>query len=142
SAIPGSWLLLAGSVALAIIAVATLVLGLAARLGPAGIGVGAVLTMLIGNAWSAASTAPELLPEPASLIGRLLPPGAFGELARSVGWFDGAGAAQHVVVLSGWVAVGFALLLLPAPRAATSRAPETQAGIAPARSAPAALRAS
>jgi hypothetical protein len=78
SAIPGPWLMLAGSVALAIIAVGTLVVGLVARLGPPGIGVGAVLTMLVGNAWSAASTAPELLPEPASFIGRLLPPASSG----------------------------------------------------------------
>lgn len=135
NAIPGPWLLLAGSVALAVIAVGTLVIGLVARLGPPGIGVAAVLTMLVGNAWSAASTAPELLPEPVSFIGRLLPPGAFGQLARSVGWFDGAGAAGPVIVLSGWVAVGLALLLLPASRAVASRVPEAQPRIARARSA-------
>lgn len=137
-AIPGSWLLLAGSVALAVLAVGTLVVGLIARLGPPGIGVAAVLTMLVGNAWSGASAAPELLPAPASFIGRLLPAGAFGQLARSVGWFDGAGAAAHVAVLLGWQAVGLALILRSAPKQAPAPAAQSEPGTIHARSFPAA----
>ncbi|WP_158693100.1 hypothetical protein [Streptomyces viridochromogenes] len=50
------------------------VAGLAALIGKAGIGVGALLIVLIGNPFSGAASAPELLPAPMGLIGQWLPP--------------------------------------------------------------------
>ena len=40
-----------------------------------------------------------MLPTGAGTLGRLLPPGAGGNLLRSTGFFDGAGTGGHVAVL-------------------------------------------
>ena len=64
------------------VAVAAPVAGLAGRLGPPGIGIGAVLMMVVANPWSGVTSAPELLPEPAGVIGQWLPPGAAGSALR------------------------------------------------------------
>ena len=48
--------------------------------------------VLIGNPFSGVGSAPELLPQPIGAIGQLMPPGAGGNLLRSTGFFDGAGA--------------------------------------------------
>ena len=68
--------------------------------------------IFIGNPFSAAATAPELLPQPVGGLGRLLPPGAGANLLRSTGFFDGAGAGRHVTVLAGWAVLGVAATLL------------------------------
>jgi hypothetical protein len=60
----------------------------------AGIGVVAMTMVVIGNAFSAISSAPELLPRAVGAIGQLLPPGAGGNLVRGTGFFDGAGPAS------------------------------------------------
>ena len=115
-ALPGSWLGIAGVVALAVTAVAAAVTGLAAWLGRPGIGVGAALMMLVANPWSGIASAPELLPEPAGAIGQVLPTGAAGGLLRSVAFFDGAGATTELIVLGGWAVAGFVLLATSAAR--------------------------
>jgi hypothetical protein len=72
--------------------------------------------VLIGNPFSAVGTAPELLPEPAGTIGQLMPPGAGGNLLRSTGFFDGAAAGGHVLVLVVWALAGLAALLAASAR--------------------------
>ncbi len=116
-ALPGPWLGTAGVVALAVAAVGAAVTGLAAHVGRAGIAVGALLMVLVANPWSGVSSAPELLPEPASTLGQLLPTGAAGNLLRSVAFFDGAGAGGHVLVLVAWAVAGLALIATSAMRA-------------------------
>jgi hypothetical protein len=68
--------------------------------------------VLIGNPFSAVASAPELLPRPAGDLGQLLPPGAGGNLLRSTGLFDGAGAGGHLAVLAAWALAGVACLAL------------------------------
>jgi hypothetical protein len=109
-AIPGSWIGFASVVALGTFAVSVFVAGLAAHLGLRGIAIGAILMMLIGNPWSAATSAPELLPEPAHTIGQLFPTGAVTEALRSVAWFGGSGSVGHLTVLAVWAAAGVALV--------------------------------
>ena len=75
-----------------------------------GIGVAAVLMVLIGNPWSGIGSAPELLPRPIGDIGQLLPPGAGGNAVRSTAFFDGARAWEHLSVLIVWTVLGFAAL--------------------------------
>ena len=94
--IGGPWLLNAAVLSLGVLAVASIVTGLSALIGPAGIGIAAVLLVFVGNPWSGTSSAPELLPEAAGFIGQLLPPGAGGQLLRSTAFFDGAGAGEHL----------------------------------------------
>ena len=115
-ALPGPWIALAGAVALAVLAVAGTVAGLAAHLGRPGIGLGAVTMILIGNPLSGIGSAPELLPEAAGVIGQLLPTGAAGGLIRSVAYFDGAAAGPYLLVLGAWAVGGLALMVTAALR--------------------------
>ncbi len=75
------------------------------------------MTMVfVGNPFSGAAAGPHMLPEPAGLIGQLLPPGAGANLARITGYFDGAAASGHVAVLAAWALAGLALLAVAARR--------------------------
>jgi predicted RNA-binding Zn ribbon-like protein len=124
--VQGSWAANAAVLSLTVLAIASVVAGLEALLGKAGLAVAALTMILIGNPFSGVGTAPEMLPEPAGAIGQLLPPGAGGNLLRSTGFFDGAAAGEHVTVLVVWVLVGLAALLVAGVRdrpPATARAP-------------------
>ncbi|MGW0328035.1 hypothetical protein [Nocardia sp. NPDC003183] len=116
SILPGSYLELAAIAGLASFTVAAVIVGLAAAIGRPGIGLGALTMLLVGNPFSAATSAPELLPQPWGTIGQLLPPGAAAALLRSVAYFDGAGALAPLTVLLAWAAGGVALLGLGALR--------------------------
>ena len=72
--------------------------------------------VLVGNPFSGVGSAPELLPEPVGAIGQLMPPGAGGNLVRSIGFFDGAAAGGYVAVLAVWASAGLAMLLATAAR--------------------------
>ncbi|WP_447035321.1 ABC transporter permease [Streptomyces sp. DSM 118878] len=108
----GDWWAEAGVLGLSTLAVSAAVAGFAALLGPAGIGVGGLLMVLLGNPFSGVTSAPRLLPEPVGFIGQLLPPGAGGTLLRSVAFFDGAGAAVPAVTLGAWAVLGLAAVVL------------------------------
>ena len=108
--IEGDWLLNAGVLALTVTAVASLLAGLNALLGHAGLAFGAVLMILVGNPWSGVSSAPELLPEGVGATGQLLPPGAGGSLLRSTAFFDGGGAVEPLAVLLAWTAIGLGMV--------------------------------
>ncbi len=103
----------AGVLILGIIATALTALGLERVLGPAGLGLAAVLFMLFGNALSGAASAPELLPRGWGVVGQVLPAGATNTALRSVAFFDGAGAAVPFLVLGVWATIGAVLLALP-----------------------------
>ncbi|GAB2674835.1 ABC transporter permease [Nocardia goodfellowii] len=110
SIVPGPYLGLSAVAGLVSFAVAGTIVGLATVIGQPGIGLGALLMLLIGNPFSAATSAPEMLPQPWGAIGQLLPPGAAANLFRSVAFFDGAGAMKPLVVLLVWAAFAVALL--------------------------------
>jgi hypothetical protein len=122
----GDWLVNAGVLSLAVLAIASTVAGFEALMGKAGLALAAATMILVGNPFSAVSTGPEMLPEPAGAIGQLLPPGAGGNLLRSTGFFDGAAAGGHVAVLSAWVLLGLGALFaagLRGRRPATAAVP-------------------
>ena len=110
--VEGDWLVNAGAFALTFLAISAAMVGLYSLLGKAGLGIGAALMVFIGNPFSAAATAPELLPEPVGGLGQLLPPGAGANLLRSTGFFDGAGSAEHLAVLAVWAVFGLAATLV------------------------------
>lgn len=110
--ITGDWWTEAGAIGLTVLAIASAVGGLAALLGTKGIGVGALLMVLLGNSFSGVTSAPELLPEPVGVIGQWLPPGAGGSLLRSVAFFDGAAAGPAVLTLTAWAALGLGAVLI------------------------------
>jgi hypothetical protein len=81
-AFDGPYLREAGAFALGIAAICFAMLGLAAVLGRLGLALGAATMLILGNALSGVTSAPELLPRPWGAIGRLLPPGATGTALR------------------------------------------------------------
>ena len=129
-ALAGSYLANAGVYALAIAAMAAAVVGLHHVLGLPGAAAAALVILLLGNPLSGITTAPELLPDGWSTLGRLLPPGAAGSALRSVAFFDGAGAAGSLLVLAVWLVAGLALAALPLHRAASR--PASRSAPAPA----------
>ncbi|MER7737058.1 ABC transporter permease [Streptomyces sp. NPDC096538] len=126
AALPGDWWAVAGTFALATLAVSGAVAGLAALLGRPGLALGSLLVMLLGNPFAGAASAPEMLPEPVGAIGQWLPPGAGVSLLRSVSFFDGAAAAGPALTLTWWAVLGLgAVLVGHAVRGRTVPARET-----------------
>lgn len=115
-AFDGSYLLDAAAMTAVIAAMGTALLGLLTLAGPGGLGLGTALFLLVGNPLSGLATAPEFLPAFWSTLGAWLPPGAGGQLLRSAAYFDGAGAAPHLLVLGAWFVLGLALIALGARR--------------------------
>ncbi|WP_246562244.1 ABC transporter permease [Streptomyces roseirectus] len=111
-ALTGDWWAEAGALSLATLAVSAAVAGAAALAGRAAISVVAATVMLIGNPFSGASSAPEMLPAPAGTIGQWLPPGAGATLLRSVSFFDGAASLTPALTLTWWAAIGLGAVLL------------------------------
>ena len=116
--VPGGYWPVAGVIALLCGAIAATMSGLGAALGRAGLGLGAVTVFLVGNALSAAGSAPELLPQPWGEVGQWLPIGAGATLLRSVAYFDGAGGGRAALILAGYLVLGLALVAAARPRAA------------------------
>jgi hypothetical protein len=108
----GDWWTEAAVLGLTTLAVSGAVAGLAAALGTAGVGIGGLTVVLLGNPFSGASSAPQLLPDPVGAIGQWLPPGAGASLLRSVSFFDGAAALGPALTLTWWAALGLGAILL------------------------------
>ncbi|GAA3449893.1 ABC transporter permease [Dactylosporangium matsuzakiense] len=129
----GDYWLNSGVVALSIAATALAILGLESLLGMRGLALGAATMMLLGNPLSGLTSAPEMLPAGWGTFGQYLPPGAAGSLLRSTAFFDGAGSAEHVWVLTAWAVFGLLLVGLAAVRKSRSRqAPEPDRELVPA----------
>jgi hypothetical protein len=124
-ALPGPYLALSGLTALTILAIALPVAGLHRLLGQAGIGLGALLFLVIGNPASGNGTAPELLPNVWRQISQLMPPGAGGTGLRNVAYFDGAALAQPILVLTTYAIAG-ALIVAAADAVRRRRKPEIE----------------
>ncbi|MGW6199633.1 hypothetical protein ACWF0M_26015 [Kribbella sp. NPDC055110] len=112
----GSYFGNAGVIAMSIAAISLTLLGLEWLLGTAGLALGGAVMMLLGNPLSGMTSAPEMLPSGWGTLGQLLPPGAAGTALRSVSFFDGAGAARPLVVLTCWLLAGVLLCGLGALR--------------------------
>jgi hypothetical protein len=112
----GDWAANAAALSLMTAAIAAAIAGLESVFGKPGIALGSMTMVFVGNPFSGAAAGPHMLPEPAGLIGQLLPPGAGANLARSTGYFDGAAASGHVAVLAAWALAGLALLAIAARR--------------------------
>jgi hypothetical protein len=91
-------------------------LGLGSLFGRVGLGLGALLALLVGNPLSGLASAPELLPSGWGAVGQLLPQGANATLLRSTAFFDGAGATTAIAVLACWAVAGAVMIVIAAVR--------------------------
>ncbi|MFE7843786.1 hypothetical protein ACFUTX_01175 [Microbacterium sp. NPDC057407] len=119
----GDWLLNALVIAVGVSATSALIIGLAAVLGPRGIAVGAVITLLIANPISAAAQPVQFLPEPWGAVGQFFVPGASATLLRSTAYFPDASTAAQWTVLLCWLAAGVLLALVGRRREAAELTP-------------------
>lgn len=134
------WLLNAAAIGLAMLATAALVVGCNALLGRAGIGVGAVISLLIANPISGAALPHQFLPEPWGEVGQYFVPGAAASLVRSLSYFPDADVSKQWLVLGAWAVGGLLLTLVGHFRsAAPVRLPEGE--LEPAGGQPAAAAA-
>jgi hypothetical protein len=99
------------ALSLTVLAIGATTAGLIALIGAPGLGLGILAMIFIGNPFSGATSAPELLPAPVGAIGQWLPPGAGASLLRSTAYFGGHGAAGHLTVLLVWIAAGLAAIV-------------------------------
>lgn len=99
-------------VSLGMTALSLTFIGLEALTGTAGFGIGAAVMMLLGNPLSGLGTGPYWLPGGWAAVGQLLPPGASGSLLRANAFFDGTGAGAPALILTAWVVLGLALILI------------------------------
>ncbi|MFD9047178.1 ABC transporter permease [Streptomyces zaomyceticus] len=133
-ALGGNWWAEAGVLALTVLAIGSTFAGLAALVGKPGLGLGALLMILLGNPFSGVSSAPELLPTAVGTVGRWLPPGAAGSALRSVSSFEGAAAGGPLLVLSLWAVAGVTAIVLGSRRRRPEAVePVTAAAPVPAR---------
>jgi hypothetical protein len=108
----GDYLVNASAIALSLFATGAFIVGMAALIGPTGIAVGAIITLLIANPISAAAQPPEFLPEPWGAIGQWFVPGASVTLLRNLSYFPEADATMPWLVLAGWALVGVVLMFV------------------------------
>jgi hypothetical protein len=101
---------------LGILATALTMLGLGSLFGRIGLGVGAAAVMLLGNPLSGLASAPEMLPKGWGAVGQWLPQGGTATLLRSTAYFDGAGGAASILLLTCWSLIGITLLIVAALR--------------------------
>ena len=99
------------ALALTVLAVSAPAAGLTALIGPPGLALGAVLMIFVGNPFSGATSAPQLLPRVVSHIGQWLPPGAGASLLRATAYFGGHGSDGHLTVLIVWIVFGLAAIV-------------------------------
>lgn len=105
--IPGDFATLWAAFGATYLATASFMIGMGALLVPAaGLGLGAVVTMFIGNPISGASMPSVFLPGAWGQIGQMLVPGASSTLLRSIAYFPEAAMSDQWLVLGSWIAFG------------------------------------
>ena len=105
----GDFLVNTAALSLAMLATASVVVGFNALIGPPGIALGAVITLLIGNPISGAALPPQFLVEPWGAIGQFFVPGAASGLVRELSYFPAADNGWRWWVLIAWAVGGLAL---------------------------------
>ena len=105
--IPGDFATLWAAFGATYLATASFIVGVSALASPmVGLGVGAVITMFIGNPISGATMPSAFLPGAWGAIGQMMVPGASSALLRSIAYFPEAAMSGQWLVLGSWMAVG------------------------------------
>lgn len=105
--IPGDFATLWAAFGATYLATASFMIGLGGLFAPAaGLGLGAVITMFIGNPISGATMPSAFLPGAWGAIGQMMVPGASSTLLRSIAYFPEAATSGQWLVLGSWIAFG------------------------------------
>lgn len=105
--IPGDFATLWAAFGATYLATASFMIGFGSLLVPAaGLGLGAVVTMFIGNPISGASMPSVFLPGAWGQIGQMMVPGASSTLLRSIAYFPEVATSDQWLVLGSWIAFG------------------------------------
>ena len=105
--IPGDFATLWAAFGATYLATASFIVGVSALSSPlAGLGLGAVVTMFIGNPISGATMPSAFLPGAWGQVGQMLVPGASSTLLRSIAYFPEAATSGQWLVLGSWIAFG------------------------------------
>jgi len=100
------------ALSLAFLSIGGTIVGVAALVGRAGIAVGPILFLLVGNPISSSNAPVQFLPEPWGAVGQFLPPGAGSTLLRDLSYFPKADTSFPWTVLAVWAAAGVVLALI------------------------------
>lgn len=105
--VPGDFATLWVAFGATYLATASFIVGVSALSSPlAGLGLGAVVTMFIGNPISGASMPSAFLPGAWGQIGQMMVPGASSTLLRSIAYFPEAATSGQWLGLGSWIAFG------------------------------------
>lgn len=103
-----NWLAIGASM----LATGAFIVGANAVFGKAGIALGAVVSMLVGNPISSAAQPVEFLPGAWGAIGQFFVPGASASLLRELSYFPDASHLHEWGVLAGWIVAGVLMMTL------------------------------
>jgi Protein of unknown function (DUF3533) len=117
---PGLWLAIA-LLALAAAAIGAVVAGSARLLGAAGVGLAALVVVLLDLVSSGGPLGSQFLPDFYRWLAPGMPVSQLYSAMRGALFFDGAGLAAPVAVLSAWLAGGLVLMGLGGLRARRAR---------------------
>jgi hypothetical protein len=116
----GFWAV-AGLVALGSAAVGAVIAGSARLLGPVGIGLSALVVVLLDLVSSGGPVGSQLLPDFYRWLAPWMPAGPLYDAMRGALFFDGAALATPIVVLASWLGAGLVLMVLGELAATRSR---------------------
>jgi hypothetical protein len=111
-ALDGSFLGVAGILALFVAGVVLCVHGLGRLAGPAGLALGGALFLLVGTSSTGGGVTYQLQPAFYRAVSQLLPNGAAVAAVRNEVYFGGGHMAGALAVLGAWAAAGLALLVI------------------------------
>lgn len=111
-ALAGSYLVNAGIIGLAILAIGGVIVGFVSIVGRPGIAIGPVLFLLVANPIASAAQPWQMLPAPWGAIGQWMPPGAAAALLRDESYFPAAGTTNLWIALASWALLGLLLATL------------------------------
>jgi hypothetical protein len=111
-ALDGSFLGVAGILALFVAAVVLCVHGLGQLSGPAGLALGGLLFLLVGTSSTGGGLTYQLQPGFYRAVSQLLPNGAAVTAVRNEVYFGGGHTAGALAVLGAWAAAGLVLLVM------------------------------
>ncbi len=108
----GDWLWNAAALGFGMAATAAFITGMNAVFGRPGLGIGAIITILVANPIAGATAPWQFLPEPWGQIGQFFVPGAASNLLRSLSYFPDAPTAPQWAILACWLVGGVVLTLI------------------------------